>query len=201
MWNSFIKKHWLAFTVCAVSTMVAIVSFPRQPINYISEEGTTPNSTTVTNQIPSSINKLPEHKNYTTISPLKYSAYSPPNIATTTLANTTQTIQIYQSAPRYDTQITITITSTTYDISVPDGASVYDALRLLADTHPVEIKYKNFGAELGYMLQSIDNITNDYQTKHYWIYYLNDNKATIGISNNFLHSGDNITWQYEKETF
>jgi hypothetical protein len=201
MWKSFIKKHWLAFTVCTISTIVAIVSFPRQNTNYVTEEIATPGSAAVTNQIPFSTHKLPEHKNNATITPPKYSDSPPANIATTSLTNTTQTTQTYQSAPRYDTQITITITSTTYDISVSEGASVYDALRLLAAAHPVDIKYKNFGTELGYMLQSINNTANDYRTKYYWIYYLNGKKATIGISNNILHSGDNITWQYEQETF
>ena len=52
---------------------------------------------------------------------------------------------------------------------------------------------------LGAFLSSIGGIENDYKKHMFWIYYVNGQKANIGISNYILTQDDIITWQYEAE--
>lgn len=59
--------------------------------------------------------------------------------------------------------------------------------------------FKDFGPGLGYMLESINYQPSDSQKKMYWIYYINNKKATVGISTYTVRSHDLITWKYEPE--
>jgi len=52
---------------------------------------------------------------------------------------------------------------------------------------------------LGAFISAIGGIKNDYKEHMFWIYYVNGQKAHIGISNYILNNDDIITWQYEAE--
>ena len=61
----------------------------------------------------------------------------------------------------------------------------------------LSFRAKNFGGALGKFIDAINEVKND--SDHFWIYYINDEKARVGVSNYTLQAGDIITWKYETE--
>ncbi len=73
--------------------------------------------------------------------------------------------------------------------------SVYDFMNKLRDEGKINFTEKNY-AGMGKFIDSIDGIQGNGEKN--WIYYVNDKKANIGVSNYKINLGDIITWKYEK---
>lgn len=52
---------------------------------------------------------------------------------------------------------------------------------------------------MGKFVEEINGIRSD--GENYWIYYVDNKKATIGISNYKLSPGDVVSWKYEKNAY
>lgn len=112
------------------------------------------------------------------------------------IATSTTLTPEQQTAPANTSQITIVIEGKKYSIPIESEQSVYDAMRTLHSTGQVDIKFKNYSG-LGHFVDGINGVNSDTFRTKYWIYYINDTKAQIGISQYTLKSKDIITWKYE----
>lgn len=81
-----------------------------------------------------------------------------------------------------------------YETQIVEGESVFDFMKKLKAEGKITFESKKYPG-MGEFIESINGIKNGEQN---WIYYVNGEKANIGISNYKLKSGDTIKWEYEK---
>ena len=101
---------------------------------------------------------------------------------------------------KYPLSATIIISDTQYPLALPEKSTAYDAMQTLANSKQITVLMKEFGG-IGYFVEEINGLKNNNQTGEYWIYYINDQSAKIGISAYILKQNDKITWKYEKSKF
>lgn len=92
--------------------------------------------------------------------------------------------------------ITFTIPQREFNITITEGASVYDLLSTIGQKENINFGFKNFSG-LGFFVDSIDGVKSG--SGKNWIYYINGKKAEEGISNYKLKAGDSILWKLEDE--
>jgi hypothetical protein len=104
-----------------------------------------------------------------------------------------------QPVEQYTAVVTVQGTggTTTYNVSVPVGATVSD-LMVLARKQGLSYTTKQFGG-LGAYVNSINGLSEDTNAGMYWVYRVNNVKATAGISTKTLNRGDSLQWRYEHE--
>lgn len=102
---------------------------------------------------------------------------------------------------------TYNLQSKTYELKANDypissSTTVYNLMQFASADfrQPFLFETKDYG-NMGLFVNSINNLKNNNQTGEYWIYYINDESAKIGISNYIIKPNDIITWKYEKSTF
>lgn len=83
-----------------------------------------------------------------------------------------------------------------YEKYLPADSTVYDLMVALKNNGQINFSGKN-SAGLGFFVEEINGIKNNPSKNTYWFYYINGQKANVGISNYILKSGDVIKWQYE----
>jgi hypothetical protein len=73
--------------------------------------------------------------------------------------------------------------------------SVYDFMTQLRNEGKINFKDKTY-AGMGKFIEEINGIkgSND----KYWIYYVNNKRAEVGVSNYQLNPGDVVSWKLEK---
>lgn len=93
-------------------------------------------------------------------------------------------------------KVTLNVLDKTYNVNIKEGETVYDAM-----TNIQNVKENNFSFKskeypsLGIFINEINGIKGG--SGKYWIYYVNDKKASVGVSNYVLKSGDIISWKQE----
>jgi hypothetical protein len=93
---------------------------------------------------------------------------------------------------------TLEVPGLSYQVFVPEGSSVFDLMTAATK------QFNNFsfrGREfpgLGFFVEEINGLSQDKKAGMYWIYYINGQKAQVGISQYKLKENDVITWKYEK---
>lgn len=124
------------------------------------------------------------------------------------LTTYSSTASVISSAKPSTIKISLIVDSTTgtgpstYVISVPPGASAYDAMVALASTSRAVTTNTPFSFEatyysgLGYFISAINGVKNAGGT--YWTLYINGKYSTVGASSYRLLANDQIEWQYEK---
>ena len=95
-------------------------------------------------------------------------------------------------------KISLEVLDKTYTTEVKDGSSIFDAMNRLEEENlkdgTFSFKYtEHLG--LGAFVYEINGIKGT--PGKYWIYYVNNTKASIGISNYVLKMGDIISWKQE----
>lgn len=91
--------------------------------------------------------------------------------------------------------VTLKVLDKVYLVNVEDGASVYDAMvKIKIENSDFDFKYKEYSS-LGIFIYEI-NGQNGTSGK-YWIYYINNKEASVGVSNYILKDGDSILWVQE----
>lgn len=71
--------------------------------------------------------------------------------------------------------------------------SVYQFMQELKKTSQIDFKEKDYPS-LGKFITEVNGVKNGEKN---WIYYVNNQKANLGISNYKINSGDIISWRYE----
>ncbi len=88
---------------------------------------------------------------------------------------------------------TLNVFDKSYSIKIEEGSSLYDAMKNIKDN-----TFSFNGVEhsgLGYFVNEINGVTGG--SGKYWIYYVNDQEASVGVSNYILKDGDIISWKQE----
>lgn len=102
------------------------------------------------------------------------------------------------SSPKAGISATLIINGSRFETSVEENATIYDLMVVLSHEGAFSLSTRNFGGSLGYFVEAINGTKNT--NDHVWIYYINGQKATVGISNYKLKSNDIISWNYEAST-
>lgn len=93
---------------------------------------------------------------------------------------------------------TLEIEGRKYEEEINEKTSVYEFMYQLRTEKKIEFEEKNYTG-LGVFIESIDGIKSS--GGYSWIYYINNQKAMVGVSNYQLKNGDIISWKYEKEIY
>lgn len=86
-------------------------------------------------------------------------------------------------------------------ILLPFNASVFDLLKKAATDNNFNLEYKDYGGDLGVLVQAIGSKAGNAKTNMFWEYWVNDTHADIGASGYKLKNGDIVEWKYLKNTF
>ncbi len=95
-----------------------------------------------------------------------------------------------------EVRIMLSAGSENYSALVPVGASVYDAMGLIASSTAFRFKAKYYSG-LGYFIEEINGLKNSDGT--YWTLYVNGLYATVGASQDHLQAADRIEWRFEQQ--
>lgn len=80
-------------------------------------------------------------------------------------------------------------------IPISQGDTVLDAMKTM-QTHPQKILFKARGnGELTFIYE-IDMIKNEGRGKN-WMFYVNQQRANVGVGIYKLKAGDRVVWKYE----
>ena len=92
--------------------------------------------------------------------------------------------------------ITLDVPNHTYTGKFKDGSTAYDAMVVMqkTKTNNFSFRSKNYG-DLGNFVDEINGVKGT--PGKYWIYYINNKKATLGASKYVLKEGDRISWKQE----
>ena len=92
--------------------------------------------------------------------------------------------------------------SQTYqDVEINPGQSVFYLLEKVTTANNIELGYKNYGSDLGALVESINNLKNDFDKDIYWHYWVNGDYAKIGASNYILSDQDIVRWEYTNNQY
>ncbi len=90
---------------------------------------------------------------------------------------------------------TLQIEETRHESEIKEGASIYDLMSKLRSEGKINFKEKDYPG-MGKFIEEINGRRGGADT--YWVYYVNEKKAQIGISNYKLSPGDVVSWKLEK---
>lgn len=83
----------------------------------------------------------------------------------------------------------------TQQARVESGTAVFTLMETMRATDRLSFHARDFGGSLGKFIDEINGVKNT--SDHFWIYYINNKKASVGVSNYVLQPDDVITWKYE----
>ena len=95
-------------------------------------------------------------------------------------------------------EVTLLVEEKAYQMSVPQGSSVYDLMLRARETSDFQFRGKEFPG-LGFFIQEINGLEQSPRLGKYWIYSINGRKAEVGISAYTVNTHDIISWKYEDE--
>lgn len=81
-----------------------------------------------------------------------------------------------------------------------EGTTVYQFMEMLKGEEKISFSGKDY-PNMGFFVEEINGVKNDSEKNLYWMYYVNDQPATEGISTRILKNGDKITWKLEKSNY
>ncbi len=87
------------------------------------------------------------------------------------------------------------------DIEMQLGQTVFDLLKKVTAENVIEFSYQDYGAGLGALIESINNVKNDPVKNTFWHYFVNDVFAEVGASNYPLADGDVVAWKYAEAQY
>ncbi len=116
-----------------------------------------------------------------------------PSVATPNIPDSLGNIEAQKTIP-----VTLIVEGTSYELRVIPGSSVYDVMKQAQTIKGLEFTGKDFSG-IGYFVEEINGKRQDLSNRHFWIYYVNDQKAKAGISSVFVDNQDIIEWKYEDE--
>lgn len=85
-----------------------------------------------------------------------------------------------------------------YSAEIVNGESVYDFMNKLKSEGKINFKDKTY-IGMGKFIEEINGVKSN--GDKYWIYYVNGEKAKIGVSDYKIKRGDIVSWKYEKEVY
>ncbi|MFA6355025.1 MAG: DUF4430 domain-containing protein [Candidatus Paceibacterota bacterium] len=93
-------------------------------------------------------------------------------------------------------KVSLVVQEKKYEGEFKDGITVFEVMRKIKEENKdFDFKYGEFTG-LGIFINEINGLKGG--SEGYWIYYLNDKEANVGVSNYKIKEGDIISWKYEK---
>lgn len=77
-------------------------------------------------------------------------------------------------------------------------STVYDLMASLKNQGKIIFSGENYSG-LGFFVKEINGVKNNPKTGEFWLYYINNKPAWVGVSGYELKPGDVISWKYIKE--
>jgi len=92
--------------------------------------------------------------------------------------------------------ISLSVLDKNYSFVIEDGNTVYEAMKNLQNNkeNNFSFEYKEYPS-LGVFVEKINGVKGE--SGKYWIYYVNDKQAQVGVSKYVLKEGDIISWRQE----
>lgn len=95
-------------------------------------------------------------------------------------------------------RLTLKVFDENYNFETKKDSTVFDAMSSLekdiTNTNPFSFKYKD-NINMGSFITEINGVKGS--PGKYWIYYVNDKLASVGVSKYILKEGDIISWKNE----
>lgn len=107
--------------------------------------------------------------------------------------STPTNISVPENNQKINTAI-LEINDKKYENEIKGQISVYNFMSQLQKEGKITFKEKYYSG-MGEFIEEINGIKNGDKS---WIYYVNNQKANIGISNYQIKTGDVVSWKYEK---
>ncbi|HAS80940.1 MAG: hypothetical protein UR25_C0001G0040 [Candidatus Nomurabacteria bacterium GW2011_GWE1_32_28] len=82
-----------------------------------------------------------------------------------------------------------------YETEINQEVNIYDFMVKLKEEGKINFKDKTYSG-IGKFIEEINGIKSS--NEKYWLYYVNNKKADIGISDYKIKPGDIISWKLEK---
>jgi len=91
-------------------------------------------------------------------------------------------------------KVSIVVLEKKYSISFQEGDTVYQVMKNLSEQkeNNFSFGFKEYPV-LGIFVDEINGFKGE--EGKYWIYYVNDKEASIGVSNYIIENGDIISWK------
>lgn len=92
--------------------------------------------------------------------------------------------------------ISLKVLDKKYELEINEGSNVFEAMKKLQDEKENEFSfnYKEYPS-LGVFVYEINGMKGE--AGAYWIYYVNEKEASVGVSSYILKEGDSILWKQE----
>lgn len=87
------------------------------------------------------------------------------------------------------------------DIAVEENETVFNVLKKVAAENNIELKYKDYGGDMGAMIESIGGVANDSKANKYWQFWVNGEFSKTGASGSKLKDRDSAEWKFAKSEF
>lgn len=142
------------------------------------------------NFYPNKSNKVNEFQEKSTESNSKLKAYPNKGIKT----------KIPASSPHQETikevEASLVVGNQNYVTKIKEGSNVFDVMTQIKEENRNNFDFKyNEYSYLGIFINEINGVTGS--PGAYWIYYINDKEASVGVSNYIINDGDVIKWKQE----
>lgn len=90
--------------------------------------------------------------------------------------------------------VTLEINGVKYEDKISGQTNVYFFMEQLQNEGKINFKDETY-IGMGKLIEEINGLKNGEKN---WIYYVNGEKANIGVSNYKIKSGDVVSWKYEQ---
>lgn len=124
------------------------------------------------------------------------------NIVPTSLSENYQSVKLPPALPlnkgeeKIGDRVILEIEEIKYEAKIGKEESVYDFMLELQKESKINFKDQNYPG-MGKLIEEINGVKNSGEKN--WIYYVNNKKAKIGVSNYKVKSGDVVSWKYEED--
>jgi hypothetical protein len=90
-------------------------------------------------------------------------------------------------------KVSFRVLDNTYNTEIKENSSVFDLMNeIKKENSSFDFKYKEYPS-LGVFIDEINGVKGG--DGKYWIYYVNDIEASVGVSKYLIKSGDIISWK------
>ncbi len=86
------------------------------------------------------------------------------------------------------------VSGDTYESDVEGELSVYEFMKKIRTENKIDFKDKTY-LGMGKLIEEINGQRSDGSRN--WIYYVNGERANIGVSNYWIKPGDIVSWKYK----
>lgn len=81
-------------------------------------------------------------------------------------------------------------------ISLQGTTTVFEVLNKTSQENNIELKYKDYGGDLGIFIESIGGVGKDPTGKRWWQFWVNNKYSQTGAGSYFLRPGDSIEFKF-----